>query len=427
MRLNVTRTFAAGRVPVFTECLPGVAAVCINVVISLGSNHDALLGGRGLAHWFEHLPSRGTKGIPGGNAHFDRVFYRHGGSRNAFTSKDFTCYEIEAPVSHWREALEHVLDMVANPLLRVKDIEAERTIIEQEIRDTDMTDPYGNFATWGEPLVYGKKHPLGKSICGTIQSLRAADAKKLREAHAKYSWTSATVLFSGDVPPEAVRRRVADFVEKNPLPNYNHRVSFGPTDHRPGTYVRETQVETTFVNRSYLLKGPSRSFSVEDWAAWDLVLAAYSSGDNSPLMEQFREKRQLVYSIEAGIQAYRDATHFYVFAKTNRDDAKKVVKLIDHLPKLRRLRSREQFDLMRDYFRSRFMLEPVHPKLSLEYAMNNLARGLDPMPRTEYIQIMMEVPFKQYLKLLDRLPRLQQVTLISYGRGGRKQMQEQEE
>ena len=63
----------------------------------------------GMAHFLEHVLSRGNAKYPGENE-FREYIDRNGGSRNAFTSSDHTAYHFE--IRH--EALEGALDRLAN-------------------------------------------------------------------------------------------------------------------------------------------------------------------------------------------------------------------------------------------------------------------------------------------------------------------------
>src|SRR3989442_9824189 len=54
-------------------------------------------GNTGLSHFFEHMMFNGSEHYPPGE--FDRVMEQNGGSNNAFTSEDVTCYQDWFPKS----------------------------------------------------------------------------------------------------------------------------------------------------------------------------------------------------------------------------------------------------------------------------------------------------------------------------------------
>ena len=69
-------------VPVYYQRLP-VNTVSVSWVMFVGSADDAVGGGEGIYHWFEHLPSRGTEKFPGGYRDTEARLVRHGGGGDA--------------------------------------------------------------------------------------------------------------------------------------------------------------------------------------------------------------------------------------------------------------------------------------------------------------------------------------------------------
>lgn len=90
----------------------------LHFILNAGSNREQL-GTTGLAHFFEHMMFRKTKGFEEG--HYDRVLNAVGGSGNAGTSDSFVTFYSRFPAP----ALEQILKLESDRFLRL-----------------DLADPY---------------------------------------------------------------------------------------------------------------------------------------------------------------------------------------------------------------------------------------------------------------------------------------------
>lgn len=84
----------------------------------------------GLTHWVEHMLFRGTERFPGSSVH--KLIAREGGSRNGFTSNDYTTYFETLLADRFDLALQIESDRMLNARFSAEDVEAERTIILSE-------------------------------------------------------------------------------------------------------------------------------------------------------------------------------------------------------------------------------------------------------------------------------------------------------
>ena len=150
-------------VPVYFQRLP-VNTVSLYWLMFVGSADDEAGGGHGIYHWFEHLPSRGTEKYPGGYLDTEARLVRHGGGSDAETGHTHTGFSADVPKRVWSDALDILTDMMARPLMRTSDIEAEREIILQEI-DEWHSAPYSQ-SMCQLPEILWPGHPLGHDQLG---------------------------------------------------------------------------------------------------------------------------------------------------------------------------------------------------------------------------------------------------------------------
>src|SRR3989338_4823195 len=86
----------------------------------------------GIAHFFEHIPFKGSKKYPSAFA-ISSLLEGMGAVNNAFTSKDHTGYWVKGTVGNFEKSLDILSDMVIQPLLQPEEIEREKGVIVEEI------------------------------------------------------------------------------------------------------------------------------------------------------------------------------------------------------------------------------------------------------------------------------------------------------
>jgi predicted Zn-dependent peptidase len=185
-------------VPVYLDELPELfTPVSLELCVMSGSADDMAVGQAGIHHWGEHLPFRGTAAFPNGNIDISARIARMGGSLNAYTSHHNTVYYVSVPKSRWKDGLEVLVELAGRPLNRPEDVEAERKIIEQEMKQgrSEQMDVF-----WEEKhaRLWGT-HPLAQSIIGTETSLATMDVSTINKLH-EYRTLVITNMFRPDEP-----------------------------------------------------------------------------------------------------------------------------------------------------------------------------------------------------------------------------------
>ena len=117
-------------VRVATEHMAHARSVALGVWVELGAR-DEDEAEIGICHFFEHMAFKGTEE----RSAFETALLLDGvgGYQNAFTGHETTRFEMEVPVTAAPLALELMVDLVARPAIRSADVEAERTVILEEL------------------------------------------------------------------------------------------------------------------------------------------------------------------------------------------------------------------------------------------------------------------------------------------------------
>lgn len=167
-------------------------------------------GRTGFAHLFEHLMFEGTPNAPKGV--LNRVIEGGGGSMNGDTRYDFTEYIETAPVS----ALDALLWMEADRMktldFSAKNLDNQRSVVEEEVRVNVLNQPYGLFFAIDLPGKAYDTYPNAHNFYGDFKDLdeaRIEDVQKFYERY--YTPGNAVLVVVGDVRPENVYAKVEKY------------------------------------------------------------------------------------------------------------------------------------------------------------------------------------------------------------------------
>eukprot|EP01018_Ginkgo_biloba_P000447 Gb_03820 [translate_table: standard] len=124
------RAPAASGIPV----KKAATAMCVGV----GSFSDPL-DAQGLAHFLEHMLFMGSTEYPDENE-YDSYLSRHGGSSNAYTETEFTCYHFEVNRKFLKSALKRFSQFFISPLVKAEAMEREVQAVDSEFNQVLQSD-----------------------------------------------------------------------------------------------------------------------------------------------------------------------------------------------------------------------------------------------------------------------------------------------
>lgn len=292
-------------IPIYFMHLPSIVqSVACQWVMFTGSLDDHKFGHPGLHHWLEHVPFRGTGRFPGGYADTKGRFVRCCGEIGAYTNMFATRFLAHVPKRVWPEAFKIITDLVAHPLLRDEDIEAEREVIRQEISQQRGDIAQYTMDKMKEHLFQG--HPFSGSVLGTAESLERVMPDTLRKAHREgYSRQRATFIISGNLDEEevmAIFDQQYRYISNYDIGERRSPLSVGEMPFNTGQSI--VPIIIPFATSMVLAVFPSKKESDLKTALikQDLIAALFSKGaGTSPLYQVLRQERKLVY------QTYTDA------------------------------------------------------------------------------------------------------------------------
>jgi zinc protease len=169
--------------------------VCLQLYVRIGSawEEDAEAG---FSHFTEHLVFKATRSYPD-NGIMERITYL-GGSINAYTEYDSTCFYCVLPSKFIDEGLKILSEIASHATYDEADFKAEKKVVIEEYKQY-LNDPEESFI---EDLgaYYFDKNLYRKPIIGDVEILRQSSHQDLLQFYHKYYVPSnAFMVISGDV------------------------------------------------------------------------------------------------------------------------------------------------------------------------------------------------------------------------------------
>jgi predicted Zn-dependent peptidase len=321
---------------VVTQPMPGARSACVALFVPVGSRHEDDRHA-GLSHMLEHLVFKGTHGFPQPGA-VSQLVEGCGGSVNASTDRELTVYSAKVPAEQAASGLAAIGELALRPLLRRRDLSAEKPVIADEIR-MYVDSPSDHVFTLFDELLFGR-HPLGREIAGTLGSVRRATYAGVTAHWSRWYRLDGMVLSAGGAIDHAAVTRAAAGWATEPIraldPDGDARLHAAPipapVPAAPGS-LRVAHRDLGQANLCLGMPGVSRD-DPDRWAL-DMLGAVLGDGMSSRLFLELRERRSLVYDISTFSSMYADTGTFGVHAGFDPEDADKVLRaIVDELDRI---------------------------------------------------------------------------------------------
>ena len=312
---------------ILTERMPHVRSVALGVWLRRGSRHEKA-SESGLAHFIEHMVFKGTERRS--QAQIAQELDEIGGQSDAFTSQEYAGFHAKVLGEHVPRAIDLLSDIVLAPSFDAEELERERMVIFEEIKSVEdapedrVHDLFVEF--------FWPNHPLGRPILGTPETVGGFARDDLVRFFRKiYAPSNIIAAAAGDVDHDALLELTSSHFASLDTPPDDAVESPPPV--RPTIRLQPKDLEQT-----HLVIGtvaPPQG-SPDRYVAY--VLNAILGGNlSSRLFQVIREERGLAYSVYSGLNCFRDAGQFSIYAGT---DPKHVTEVVDlTLEEIRRIKS----------------------------------------------------------------------------------------
>lgn len=263
---------------------------------------------QGVSHFIEHMVFKGTarRSARDISEEMDRL----GGGINAYTARECTRYYAQTLKENAGAVLDLLCDIVLHPRLDEADMELERRVILEEMA---MYEDNGEEVAH-EALCASlwPDSPLGRAICGTVETVSAltvGDLRRYRDRH--YAPGRLLAVVAGGFDREEVLERLHR--ELGVLPAKETPPPAPPPVYRPGLILRKRDFEQTAVELAVpgLPRGDDQRFAMM------LFNFIVGGGASSRLFQRVREERGLAYSVYSASESFGGAGLFTVSALTS--------------------------------------------------------------------------------------------------------------
>ena len=313
--------------------------VYLGLALDAGTR-DEKDGESGMAHFAEHLSFKGT----------DRRTSRQiitymesvGGDLNAFTGKEETVYYCTCQKEHFSRAMDLLFDVVFHSKFPQEEMDKEVEVVIDEIEsynDSPSELIYDDF----EAMLF-QGHPLGRSILGNAERLRAYKTEDVQNYTSRLYVPSNAVLFVyGNVSEKEIMKQIRK--EDPPQPSLQggrasiNRLSghIGSTSYSPPYReglgvgpVSGSHIIHKDTHQAHIMMG-ARAFGGTHPKHLALFLANNILGGpglSSRLNLALREKRGPVYTVESTLTTYTDTGVWAIYFGCDHHDTEKCKRIV---------------------------------------------------------------------------------------------------
>jgi zinc protease len=267
--------------------------VAVRFYVKTGSIYEGKYIGAGISHLFEHTLQEGSKTRT--KEQINDEAQAIGGQTNAYTTDDVTAYHITTAARYFDRALDNLADSLMNAVFPEAEVKTQQGIIHHEMEmDEDEPDRV-LYLTFLENAFL--VHPVRYPVIGyeaAFDKLTRDDI--LNYYHTHYTPENTILAVAGDVKAADVFASA-----QKVLGAWQRGTASQPAvpDEPRQTTPRRAVVEKPIHNALIMMGWHTIPLQNPDLYALDMLAQVLGGSESSRLVQELREKRQLVYSVSA--------------------------------------------------------------------------------------------------------------------------------
>lgn len=321
LQSHYKKTMLPNGIRIVTEEIPYVRSVSCGVWIDVGSRNETEQN-NGISHFLEHMVFKGTRRFT--SQQIARSLESVGGYLNAFTTKEHTCYYARILDDHVDKAVDVLSDLVQYPVFRKKEIEKERGVILEELKNLE-DDPDDLIHDYLDLSVY-RKHPLGFPIIGRENNIRKFSEDDLVEyTDVHYTPGRVVVAAAGNLKHENLVALVEKYfrLKKTKSRSTSSRLQ------SPKRVHSRREVFEKSINQAHVCMG-TLGYGVKSHVRYPLLVlnSLLGEGMSSRLFQNIREKYGFAYSVYSFANMMSDTGNFGVYIGTDLNNIETSIELI---------------------------------------------------------------------------------------------------
>jgi predicted Zn-dependent peptidase len=296
----------ANGVRVVTIELPHLQTASVSVFVRCGSAHEAKRF-NGIGHVVEHMAFKGTTARDARTLNLDAE--RLGAEVNAHTDKDHTAFHMRGLGPHAPGFVRMLGDIVRHATYPADELEREREVLLHEFTE-DEDDPMATAFKLFDRCSWGQ-HPLAQPVIGSRRNIERFSRDDLVDhVQRHYSGANIVVAAAGAIDSAAILREAEAAFGDLVTGSANTLAApawAGGLHTRPMTGSSQTH---------WVLGFGIPPLQADDPLA-AVAAAVLGEGMSSPLMDQLREQRGLVYYAACSADLVDSGGQFVIEASTS--------------------------------------------------------------------------------------------------------------
>ncbi|MEO5845438.1 MAG: pitrilysin family protein [Caldimonas sp.] len=296
----------ANGVRIVAIALPHLESVNVSVFVRTGSSHESRRL-NGISHFVEHMAFKGTLTRSCQEINLDAE--RLGADVNAHTDKDHTAYHMRGLAVDAPRFVSMLGDIVRNSSFPEAELERERQVILHELIE-DEEDVLSTADKLFDRLSFGN-HPIAQPVIGTRLTIQHIGRDDLLD-YVGRQYSGANVVVG------VVGRFELDAVAAAAEAAFAGMVAGAENVVETPAYVGgvASRVQPGYSQTNVVLGFPIASLREDDHAG-SVAAALFGEGMSSPLMDEIRERRGLVYYASCAAEVNELCGQFVVEASTS--------------------------------------------------------------------------------------------------------------
>ncbi len=363
----------------------------VSLYVHCGSRNESKKNIYGISHLIEHMMFKGTKKRKDPDI-ISKDIYKLGGFTNAFTGVELTGYYIGVPCDKLEKAVEILSDMLYNSKLTEEDIETEKKVVINELKQRSANPIYVLSNMVNESVFSGST--LGKSVGGTDQSVSGITWKNVMMYLKQYYRCDrmTLIMVSNGETNDMVKIAKKYFGKPMKWKNWSDKVGQVGQVGQVGLRGNENG-EGSELGKDFMLKQDDKRVLVKNVAGLEHAFICFAfpnkcmndksflSGEvlgnimagnmMSRLFIELREKRGLVYNVKFGMDMYRDGGTFTITLSTgnNKKQIDEVIKVV--MTEMKRIKrkgiEKDELKVFKDYMIGNWTMDLNNPSEMAEF------------------------------------------------------------
>ena len=303
--------------------MPSAGSVSFTLAVKAGSIYDPPRA-NGLAHFLEHLVFKSTDDYS--RHELAASMQRCGNRFDPATSKESIAISGTVLSPKADEALALIASVAQRPRFAADDIETERLVVLEELRDWE-DDPSKRIEVLADAALWGP-HPMGRDTGGKRATVREITRDQVRRFHRRYFHPRNAVLSMAGALSEremlSLARRhfggwEASAIAATPRRRAAPQLAPAGLQRRRSKVLRRSGTSQVWFSASTTT--PSYPDGYDAILQTQLAQVLIGDGDGSRLWDGMRERMGLAYEVYATLDFYSDVGVMSAMAAVGRNRA----------------------------------------------------------------------------------------------------------